>query len=497
MTLDVATVVKGTGAHVVRLSGGTPTDGELLGSDLVRAFTEVTIDSRVVSQGALFVALPGSRVDGHKFVSQALAAGARGALVTHVPEMDLPKGETRYLFVVPDVTAALGRLATFWRDIQPAHVIGITGSVGKTTTKDLVAAVLATRWPVLKSEANLNTEIGMPLMLLRLRSEHLVGVFEMGLHERGDIAYLASLAHADTGMVTNVHPIHLERMGSIEAIAREKSTLVEALRPDGMAVLNADDPWTMAMARSSTVAHVTLCGTGEHAALRATDIESRGIHGISFSLRAEGREFQVRSGVPGVHAVLSLLYAAAAARQLGMEWREVIDALEAVRLESRQRLVPLAPDLLLIDDAYNASPPSVRAALSLLASTEGTRIAVLGDMLELGPSEDDDHRKIGEEVARSADWLVTRGTRARGIATGAEAAGMSAERIVCTEDNREASEATARLIDTARRSGAQKPRIRRQAASDTHDVSPINILVKGSRGMRMEDVVAALREEQW
>jgi UDP-N-acetylmuramoyl-tripeptide--D-alanyl-D-alanine ligase len=399
--------------------------------------------------------------------------------------------------VVPDPAAALQCLSSFWRDRQSAHVVGVTGSVGKTTVKDLVAAVLATMWPVLKSEANLNTEIGLPLMMLRLRSRHRVGVFEMGLHERGDIELLANLAHAQTGIVTNVHPIHLERMGSLEAIAREKSMLVQRLPSSGLAILNADDPWTRAMAATSTVARVVLCGLSSDATFRADDVENHGLDGMAFTLHAEGAAHRIRSRVPGEHAVHALLYAAATARELDMPWPELIDALAHIQLESRQRLVPLARGLQLIDDRYNASPPSMRAALTLLASTPGERIAVLGDMLELGPTEESDHREIGAIVATAADWLVVRGPRARIIADGAEAAGMPASRIVRTDDNAGAAAATVRIARESRLVAGQTPRIRRPTDGRERSDAPTTILVKGSRGMHMEDVVATLREEPW
>jgi UDP-N-acetylmuramoyl-tripeptide--D-alanyl-D-alanine ligase len=497
MTLDVATVLNGTGARVLRCRGDHQSEGAMTLTDLAREFNGVTIDSRSVEEGNLFVAIPGSRVDGHDFVGAAFAAGARGAIVSHVTEFELRDGDVCYLFVVPEPVAALQRLATAWRDCQTAHVVGITGSVGKTTVKDLVAAVLGTCWPVLKSEANLNTEIGLPLMMLRLRSRHRVGVFEMGLHERGDIELLAGLAHAQTAIVTNVYPIHLERMGSIEAIAREKSTLVQALPASGLAILNADDPWTRAMASTSTIARVALCGRSADAAYRADDVESHGLDGMSFTLHAEGTDHRVRARVPGEHAVHALMYAAATARELEMPWPEVIDALESVQLESRQRLIQLAPGLQLIDDRYNASPPSMRAALHLLGSTRGNRIAVLGDMLELGPTEDADHREIGAIVPAAADWLVVRGTRARLIADGAEAAGMAASRIIRTDDNPEAASAVIGIVRDAVPVPRSAPRIRRPTTGRALSDAPTTILVKGSRGMRMEDVVASLREEPW
>lgn len=494
MTLDVASVLAATGARPVRLGeDGVPTNSGLLTSDLVRAFSGVTVDSRTVHPDGLFVALPGSRVDGHDFVAAAFSNHARGALVTRIPDLNTgPTDGPRYLFQVDDTLKALQRLATYWRRRHSAHVVGITGSVGKTTAKDVMASILAMHCPVLSTEANLNTEIGLPLVLLRLTAEHRVAVLEMGMHTRGDIEELAGIASPDTGVVTNVAPIHLERMGSVAAIAREKSRLVAALPPSGLAVLNADDPWTLAMAETSGVARPVLCGLSADAAYRATEVASRGLAGVSFTVEAEGRSMTVESAIPGAHTVHALLYAAAVGRSLGMEWGAIEAALGAARISSRLRVARLSPSLNLIDDRYNASPLSMHAALDLLRESPGVRIAVLGDMLELGPDQRAAHVEVGSFAAGSLDWLVTRGNLARDIAAGARRAGLPEDRIVSVQENAEAAAALRQLLRRATNPTAGFTTIERRTGHEGPAPAPATILVKGSRGMRMEEIVQEL-----
>ncbi|MGI8968422.1 MAG: Mur ligase family protein, partial [Chloroflexota bacterium] len=232
--MDVAAVVRGTGARVLqRGADGQLRENELHAADLSQVVGEICIDSRERTRDALFVALPGVRSDGHAFVPEVLRAGARGCLIKSEHAADLapllPAGELRYLFVVNDPLIALQRLAANWREAHRATIIGITGSIGKTTSKEIIAGLLATRWSVLRSIANLNTEIGLPLMLLRLAEHHHIVVLEMGMYAAGDIADLARIARPEIGVVTTVEPIHLERMGSLERIARTKSELIAAL----------------------------------------------------------------------------------------------------------------------------------------------------------------------------------------------------------------------------------------------------------------------------
>jgi UDP-N-acetylmuramoyl-tripeptide--D-alanyl-D-alanine ligase len=498
MTLDVAAVVRGTSSRVVHgRPDGSIAENELRLADLQRPVSSVAVDSRLVQPDGLFVALPGERTDGHAFLDAAFDLGARAVLVRESTDRErlqalLRAATGRYAFLVPDPLTALQALARFWRERHSADVIGVTGSIGKTTTKEIVASVLAPRGPVLKSEANLNTEIGLPLMLLRLDARHRTAVLEMGMYAPGDIDLLASIARPRIGIVTNVEPIHLERLGTIERIARAKSELVAALPTGGLAILNGDNPWTRAMGRASGVSRNVLVGVAEDCDYRASDIRSHGLDGISFRLRAPDTVLDIRSRIPGTHTVHALLAAAAAARELGLEWDAIGEALQRAEMSERQRLLRTGEDCVIIDDSYNAAPLSMRAALDLLGAFAGEKIAVLGDMLELGPNEEAAHREVGAWTAATADWLIVRGPRAAWIADAARRHGLPPSRIISAESNAAAAEAARHIVTTSipAAGASRRPTI---SAGDRSDEPRWAVLVKGSRGMVMEEIVEALR----
>lgn len=506
MTIDLATVVRATGARVLHAApDGAVRENELRLTHLERELTDVAVDSRAVTPGGLFVALRGDRVDGHDYVGAAFAAGAYGCLIAESSNLSrvaeelragaVAAGGTRFAFVVPDPLRGLHDLAACWRRRHAVEVIGITGSVGKTTTKEITASLLSFRHPVLRSEANLNTEIGLPLMLLRLAAEHRVAVLEMGMYAPGDIALLADLARPRIGIVTNVAPIHLERMGTLERIARAKSELVAALPADGLAILNGDNPWTRAMALSSGIAAVALFGYAADCAYRAEEVVSHGLAGTSFLLVAEDQRFPLRISIPGRHVIPAVLAAIAAARSVGMDWPEIMEAVELVRADARQQIIRTRDDLLIIDDSYNAAPLSVNAALDLLDASPGAKIAVLGDMLELGPQEEEAHRQVGARAAEIADWLVVRGPRSAWIADSAEARGLAAEHVIRAASNADAIQAVLDIVAASPGTNpvANGPRMQRpEPASGEADVRWA-VLVKGSRGMGLEEVVQGLR----
>lgn len=498
--LDVATVLQATNARVVQiLPDGTLQHNSLGRADLQERLDEVVVDSRQAGDASLFVALRGENVDGHDYVARAFDSGAAGSIVAHVPDelAVRPAPRTRFLFVVPNPQTALQDLAGHWRRRHRMHVIGVTGSIGKTTTKEVIASLLASRHRVLRSQANHNTEIGMPLTLLRLRQEHEIAVLEMGMYAPGDIALLASIAQPEMGVVTNVAPIHLERCGTIERIARAKSELPAAIPPDGLVVVNGDNSWTRAMARASGVAPAVMTGLSRDCEYRATDVRALALQGMLFTLQAEGRQFEVRTSMPGAHTVQAFLMAAAVARRIGMAWDEIVPAMRDIRSEARQRIERGPHDTVLIDDSYNAAPPSMEAALQLLGTGDGVRIAVLGDMLELGPEERAAHVKVGESAAAHADWLVARGERARWIAEGAVRAGMAPDRVIHVDTNPDAASATQSILSRTpvNASAAASPTMQRPAPQDDRADRPAvsTILIKGSRGMKMEEVVDALR----
>jgi UDP-N-acetylmuramoyl-tripeptide--D-alanyl-D-alanine ligase len=390
-------------------------------------FGGAATDSRQVRPGDLFFALRGERHDGHDFLPQALAAGAAGVVVSR-PLPDLPPGATAYQ--VSDTARALQLLAAARRARHPdLRVVGVTGSVGKTTCKELVAAVLSRRYRVLKSEGNLNTEVGLPLALLGLEASHQVAVLEMGMFALGDIRLLSQIARPQVGIVTNIGPVHLERLGSLGAIAAAKGELVEALPAHGQAIINGDCPWAHRLGARGPAA-VTLYGTARQCQVRGEVLASHGLEGFTFRLEWQGREATLRSPMPGRHHLHGLLAAAATALALGLDWPEVTEALACARSDLRLRVLPGPRGSTIIDDSYNASPASVLAALDLLSEMPGRRIALLGDMRELGAAALEGHRQVGAHAARTTHLLLLLGEMAPVVAQAARASGHPQVRLL-------------------------------------------------------------------
>lgn len=425
-------------------------------------FGRAAIDSREIQEGDLFFAIKGERADGHDYIAQAIGAGAAGAVI----ERPVEAPDSAALFHVSDSLKALQRLAAWWRRHHDVRVVAVTGSVGKTTCKELITSVLGRRYRTLKSEANLNTEIGIPLTLLQLTKEHERAVLEFGMYARGDIALLTEISRPSIGVVTNVGPVHLERLGSMGAIIAAKAELVEALPPDGVAVLNGDDARTAAFA-ARTPARTVYYGLSGQCDVRADDVVSHGLDGIEFRLSVNTGSVDVRLPLPGKHHVYPALAAAAVALEEGMNLEQVAGALAESRPELRSRILPGANGATILDDSYNASPASVAAALDLLAELPGRRLALLGDMLELGAAEDDGHRRVGELAATACDVLLAAGSRARIIAEAARAAGAADVRYL---------DSPAEAIDE----------LRRELRAGDH------LLIKASRALAFEEVVAAL-----
>ena len=402
--LSIEEIVRALGPELLAKSG--PCD---------IAFPRVVIDSRSTGRGDLFVALPGEHHNGHDFIGDAVRQGARG-VIGHTLPLDLPQDVVA--FRVGDSLAALQRLAAGWRAQHKLGVIGVTGSVGKTTAKELVAAVLSSRYRVLKSEGNLNTEIGIPLTLLGLTDEHQRAVLEMAMFAPGEISLLCQIARPSVGVVTNVGPVHLERLGSMEAIAAAKAELVQSLPSEGWAILNGDDPWVVAMA-AKTRAQVLYYGTGRGCQLRGEGVTSRGLDGITFRLHYQDQQAMVSLPLPGRHNVYHALAAAAVGLLEGMGMEEIAGALARAQVLQRLRVLTGRGGCTILDDTYNASPASMLAALDLLAEMPGRRIALLGDMRELGEYAAQGHRRVGERAATAADILLTVGELGRLIAVAA------------------------------------------------------------------------------
>ncbi len=476
LTLTLADVVEG-------LTGWRP-------AAMTQPLTDVYMDSRQVAEGGLFFALRGEQLDGHAFMSEALARGCRiivaerapesGCLVVDTRQADafrqqaghllalLPAQETALCLLVSDSLGALQQLADFWRTRHPVRLIGVTGSVGKTTTKETIATVLGQRYRVLKSERSVNTATGLPLTLLRLTPAHERVVLEIGGgYALGEIARLARIARPQVGVVTNVGPTHLERMGTVERIARNKTELVKSLPEDGVAVLNADDPLVRNMAAHAE-GRVFFYGLAPDADLWADEIEGQGLEGLRFRFHYAQETIHAKVPLLGRHSVHTALRAAAVGLIEGLSWPEIMAGLQGTT-HLRLLVTPGLNDSTLLDDTYNSSPASAIAALNLLAELEGRKIAVLGDMLELGSYEDEGHRKVGRRAMDVADVLVTVGSRGRIIAQEALALGMSPQAVHVVEDNAAAIAYLRQIVGQGDR-----------------------VLVKGSRGMTMEQIVNAL-----
>jgi UDP-N-acetylmuramoyl-tripeptide--D-alanyl-D-alanine ligase len=375
---------------------------------------------------------------------------------------------------VKDSLTGLQQLAAFWRSKFKPRVIGITGSLGKSTSKELVWAVLSTRFETLKSEGNLNNEIGLPLTLLNLTAEYEAVVLEMGTYAIGEIKLLCNIAQPHVGVVTNVGPTHLERLGTVERIAEAKAELVQALPPaaeGGVAILNYDDPLVLPMAQQ-TGARVLTYGLSPEADLWASEVESAGLEGIRFVFHHQDQAIHARIPLLGRHSVHTALRAALVGLVEGLDWEEIITGLQSLPNTAQLRLVAaLGPNgSTVLDDTYNASPASTIAALNLLDDLAGARkIAVLGDMLELGSFEEEGHRKVGCRAADVVDLLIVIGLRAKWIAAEARACGLDPASVLELADNQAAIAYLEQILEP-------------------EDIA----LIKGSNSQRLDEIVSAL-----
>jgi len=454
--------------------------GESIGN-LDFKITEGCIDSRHVPPFSLFFALKGENTDGHLFVDEAFAKGANLAIIEHPIQSEFPVVDIRegaaalpsqppFSLLTENTLQALQKIAAYWRRQFELKVIGITGSVGKTSTKELTASILSQRFITLKNPGNLNNEIGLPLTLLQLTNHHQVAVLEMGFYIPGDIAKLCEIALPQIGIVTNVGTVHAERAGSIEAIAAGKSELVQALppAPEGVAILNFDDERVLPMAQK-TDARILTYGLDPQAELWADEIESMGLEGIRCRMHFHGEDFYITAPLIGRHSVYTLLRSAAAALCLGFSMPAIFDALKNSQLQLRITTVQSASGALILDDTYNASPDSTVAALNLLADLDGRKVAVLGDMLELGQYEEDGHQRIGIRAAEVADELVFVGQRTKTSLSSALESGFPAQKAHWFAQPSEATEYLRKILKNG-------------------DV----VLIKGSNAMHMDQIVSAL-----
>ncbi|NWJ44476.1 MAG: UDP-N-acetylmuramoyl-tripeptide--D-alanyl-D-alanine ligase [Chloroflexi bacterium] len=439
-------------------------------------YSKVVYDSRQVVPGTLFVALSGENTDGHNYIEAAIAAGASTLLVRKnwlATQENLPAVP---VVAVEDTLKSFQQLAADWRaQYSTLNVVGITGSVGKTSTKELAVAVLNQRYHVFKSPKSYNNEYSLMPVLLELQEEYQQAVIEMGCGwEFGELTRVCAVAKPHIGVELGVSHSHVGRMGSLENLAKNKAELVQSLPPDGWAVLNGDDPLVKAMA-SQTQAQVFYYGFDPSFDLWASDIQTNGLEGIAFTANYKGLKYHLRLPLPGRHNVYTALAASAIGLLCGLNWDEIEQGLKDTSAQIRVLVKPGLNGSVIIDDCYNASAVSTVAALDLLADTktQGRKIAMLGDMLELGYYTEEAHRIVGRRAAQVVDILVVTGESSRFTAEEALKSGLRQEQVIFTETKREATQILRDLLQQ-------------------NDY----LLVKASRGIALEEVIAGLLEGQ-
>jgi UDP-N-acetylmuramoyl-tripeptide--D-alanyl-D-alanine ligase len=436
-------------------------------------------DSRRVKHGDLYIAVKGEFHDGNEFTPDAIGKGAAAALVSRDwadahPEVGAP------LIVVDDTIVALQKWAKWRRDRLDLTVIGVTGSIGKTSSKESIAAVLGNTYRVYKSPGSYNNEIGLPYSLLEAPDDTQVMVLEMGgAYAFGELTLLASIAQPQIGVVTNVQNVHLERMGTIEAIAETKAELVQALPEDGIAILNGDDPRVVAMA-SQTRATVLTYGLGANCDVRAESVQTEGLRGTSYWLTVDGERYFVKVPFYGVPGLQISLVALAVGHSMGVHISDMLLGLQDPQIQVRLATSPGPNGSEIIDDTYNASTQSMLAGLGLLEDIQPKRkIAVLGDMRELGEVSEDEHRVVGRRAGGLVDLLITYGDLARIMADEARLGATAVDRSIDVHSFAEGEESKSAIVEFLR------------SELRAGDV----VLLKGSRGLKMETMVADLRSD--
>jgi UDP-N-acetylmuramoyl-tripeptide--D-alanyl-D-alanine ligase len=443
------------------------TEGVLLRGDPEATVESYSIDTRTLKPGDLFFALVGPNHDAHRFVPEAIRKGAAVVVISRGRAGDFPGAA---VLRVPDTTRALQDLGGWVRRRQPVKVLGITGSTGKTTTKEMTAAVMEEAMPTLKSAGNLNNAFGLPLCLLELEPRHRAAVLEMGMSYPGELTKLAAIADPDVGVLTNVYPVHLEHFPSVAAIADAKGELFRGMRDDAVAVYNADDPEATRVVLPFPGRKIGF-GFSEKAEVRATGLASLPAGSTRFRLSGTGEDLEPEIPFPGRHHVANALAAAAAAHAAGADGSAILRGLARTRpLPMRGALLRMKGDVRVLDETYNSNPKAMERTLETLSRMPAVRkVVAAGDMLELGPAGKEAHRVMGEEVARSgAALFVAVGELSELAAQSARAAGLA--------EVRHFPDSAAAAAWTA-------------AALRPGDL----ILVKGSRGMAMERIVEAIR----
>lgn len=416
--------------------------GRLIGLGQRSLVNGISTDSRTIRPGQLFWALEGERFDGHDFVLEALSKGACGAVVREGYLSGDIELEGPALIGVPDTLEALGRLAQWWRkECKDTRLAAVTGSAGKTTTKEMAAAILGIRHEILKTQGNLNNLIGLPLTILGLEDRHARAVIEMGMNRPGEIARLTQISDPDVGVITNVGRAHLEGVGTLEGVARAKLEMAHEMRAQAPLVLNGDD-FTLMEHASSIKREMLTFGLGQGNWIRAGSIEDLGLDGTRFRIHVDGREMDVRLRVPGLQNIYNALAAAALCLLLGEDLDNISQGLEGYGgLKGRFQVKKIPPGVTLVDDTYNSNPLSLKRAFECITTTAGDSsrvIVVLGDMLELGEHSVSAHREAGAWVARLGPRLaIFTGAFAREFKRGAVEEGMDPQRVRIEDSHHE------------------------------------------------------------
>ncbi|MBR4720822.1 MAG: UDP-N-acetylmuramoyl-tripeptide--D-alanyl-D-alanine ligase [Clostridia bacterium] len=448
--LDVADIVKAT-------------NGELICGEPDFVISGITIDSRKAGKNMLFVAIVGENNDGHDYIGNAFENGA-DAIITH---RDIPKRDGKNIIKVRDTRTALGDIARFYKEKYNLPTVAVTGSVGKTTTKDMISSVLTMKYNTVKTQGNYNNDLGLPLTVFRLEHKHEALVLEMGMSHFGEIHYLASIAKPDIAVITNIGMSHIENLGSQENICRSKMQICDFFDENGILVINGDDKFLKQAHKG--IKTITYGIENKNCDYVAENIRNLGINGTKFDVLIDGNKYTVEVKVAGVHNVYNALAAIAVGKAMGVKEEDIIEGIREFQLTGMRMEIKHFGDITVIDDCYNSAPDSIKAALLVLSDTDAKRkIAILGDVLEMGGFAENELYKIGENLPK-IDRLITVGDIAKHIANGAKAKGFtdikSFERI---------EEAIAFL--------------------NNEDLENDAILVKASRGMHFERIVKALED---
>lgn len=438
--------------------------GKLICGSFETTIDSVCIDSRKIAKGSLFIPIKGANFDGHTFIKGAMDLGAECSL-THE---EIPPIEGKALILVDDTQNAIKSLAKWYREQFSMPFVGVTGSVGKTSTKDMIASVLSEKYVVHKTEGNFNNEIGLPLTVFNINDTHEVVVLEMGMSNSGEISRLTKIVQPDVAVITNIGVSHIENLGSRENILKAKMEIVEELKKDGLLIVNSDDDMLSTIIGKTSV-NLMSYGIENKGDISATNIVNRGEDGVDFTLQTSQGAVDVSIPVPGIHNVYNALAASLVGMKLGLSLEEIVKGISKYSSGKMRMNIIKYGNYKIINDAYNASPQSMEAAIKVLmdVSNKKRTIAVLGDMLELGDFAINAHIGVGEFTAKTGvDYLIACGTNAQYIADGAKNSGMEPENVFCFTTNVEAAKLLKDLL-----------------------VDDTTVLIKGSRGMKMEEII--------